>query len=98
MWTQWNLLPSKFLRKGDEKEHPNREQAAFKVPGVYDNVEHPNFVSVTGEFPSAAAAEAFITSPKLEEAMAKAGFIGKPEVTPPSSSNTAWLFFFLSGG
>jgi hypothetical protein len=37
-------------------------------------------VSVIGEFPSAAAADAFTTNPKLKEIMEKAGVVGKPDV------------------
>jgi quinol monooxygenase YgiN len=67
-------------RKGFDADEPNRKQAGFKVSGVFADVGKPNLVSIIGEFPSAAAAKAFTTSPKLKEVMEKAGVIGKPDV------------------
>ncbi len=67
-------------RKGFDADASNRKNAGFKVSGVYADVNNPNMISVIGEFPSAAAAEAFTTSPKLKEVMEKAGVVGKPDV------------------
>jgi quinol monooxygenase YgiN len=67
-------------RKGYDADEPNRKQAGFTVSGVYADVHNPNSVTIIGEFPSAAAAEAFATSPTLKEAMEKAGVVGKPDV------------------
>lgn len=67
-------------RKGYDADEPNRKAAGFKVWGVYDDANNPNMVTVLGEFPTAAAAEAFTTSPKLKEAMENAGVIGKPDI------------------
>jgi hypothetical protein len=67
-------------RKGYDADGPNREKAGFKVLGVYADVSKPTLVTIIGEFPNAAAARAFTTSPKLKESMEKAGVVGKPEV------------------
>jgi quinol monooxygenase YgiN len=67
-------------RKGYDADESNRNKAGFRVSGVYADLKNPNMVTVIGEFPSAAAAEAFAASPKLKEAMEKSGVIGKPEV------------------
>ncbi|MGA9120461.1 MAG: hypothetical protein WB699_13950 [Bacteroidota bacterium] len=67
-------------RKGYDADASNRKMAGFKVMGVYADVNNPNMITVIGEFPSAAAAEAFTTSPKLKEVMENAGVIGKPDV------------------
>jgi quinol monooxygenase YgiN len=67
-------------RKGYNADELNRKNVGFKVWSVYADVNNPNMVSVIGEFPSAAAAEAFSTSPKLKEVMEKAGVVGKPDV------------------
>jgi quinol monooxygenase YgiN len=67
-------------RKGFDADASNRKNAGFKVMGVYADVNNPNLVSIIGEFPNAAAAEAFTSSPKLKEVMEKAGVVGKPEV------------------
>lgn len=74
-------------RKGFDADETNRKDAGFKVLGVYADVKDPNKVTVIGEFPNAAAAEAFTTSPKLKETMEKAGVVGKPDIkvlTPKS--------------
>jgi quinol monooxygenase YgiN len=67
-------------RKGYDADASNRKKAGFKVTGVYADVNNPNLISVIGEFPSAAAADAFTTSPLLKDVMEKAGVIGKPEI------------------
>ena len=67
-------------RKGYDADATNRKNAGFKVSGVFADVNNPNMVTIIGEFPNAAAAEAFTTSPKLKEVMEKAGVIGKPDV------------------
>ena len=67
-------------RKAFDADEFNRKEAGFKVSGVYVDVKNPNLVSIIGEFPSAAAAEAFTSSPKLKEVMQKAGVVGKPDV------------------
>ena len=67
-------------RKGYDADGGNRKKAGFKVTGVYADVNNPNMISIIGEFPSAAAADAFATSPVLKDAMEKAGVIGKPDV------------------
>ena len=74
-------------RKGFDADESNRKSAGFKVWNVCSAENNPNMVSVIGEFPSAAAAEAFTTSPKLKETMEKAGVVGKPDIkvlTPKS--------------
>lgn len=67
-------------KKGYDGHQPVRKQAGFKVSGVYSDVKNPNLVTVIGQFPSAAAAEAFFASPELKETMSKMGVIGKPEM------------------
>lgn len=67
-------------RKGYDADEPNRKSAGFKVSGVYADVKNPNMITIIGEFPNAAAADAFTKSPKLKEAMEKAGVIGKPDI------------------
>jgi quinol monooxygenase YgiN len=67
-------------RKGYDADESNRKNAGFKVSGVYADANNPNMVTIIGEFPNAVAVDAFMTSPKLKEAMENAGVIGKPEV------------------
>jgi hypothetical protein len=67
-------------RKIYDADELNRSKGGFKVMGVYRDVKSPNWVSVVGEFPSAAAAETFVTNPKLKEIMERGGVLGKPEI------------------
>jgi quinol monooxygenase YgiN len=68
-------------RKVYDADLPNRKAHGFKVSGVYTDVKNPNMVTIIGQFASEEAANAFITSPELKEAMGKAGVVGAPEVT-----------------
>jgi hypothetical protein len=43
-------------------------------------VKKPKWVTIIGTFPNAGAVDAFMSSPKLKEAMENAGVIGKPDV------------------
>jgi quinol monooxygenase YgiN len=67
-------------RKVYDTDEPNRKKAGFKVSGVFADVNNPNMITIVGEFPSAAAVDAFMASPKLKEAMENAGVVGKPDV------------------
>ena len=67
-------------RKVFDADEPNRKAAGMKVWGVYTDVKNPNMVTIIATFPSAAAMEAFVSSPKLKEAMDNGGVISKPDV------------------
>jgi hypothetical protein len=67
-------------KKGYDADAGNRKTAGFKVHGVYADVNNPNMVYVVGMFPSVEAANAFIASPKLKDAMEHAGVVGKPDI------------------
>lgn len=68
-------------RKVYDADLPNRKGHHFMVMGVFTDVKNPNMVTIIGHFPSAEAANEFITNPKLKEAMEKAGVIGAPDIT-----------------
>jgi quinol monooxygenase YgiN len=67
-------------RKVYDADETNRRAAGMKVWGVYADMENPNLITIIGTFPSAAAVEGFVASPKLKEAMDKGGVISKPDV------------------
>ena len=67
-------------RKVYDADEPNRKKMGFKVSGVYADAKDPNMVTLIGTFPSASAADAFMSSPKLKEAMENAGVVGAPDV------------------
>ncbi|HXX62252.1 MAG TPA: hypothetical protein VEO56_00535 [Bacteroidota bacterium] len=74
-------------RKVYDADEPNRKAMGFKVWGVYADVKDPNMVTIIGTFPSASAADAFMASPKLKEAMDKAGVVGKPDIKVLNSTS-----------
>ena len=67
-------------KKGFDTHESVRTKAGFKVSGVYSDVKNSNMVTIIGEFPSAAATEAFFSSPDLKETMVKAGVVGKLDI------------------
>jgi hypothetical protein len=67
-------------RKVYDADEPNRKTMGFKVWGVYADAKDPNLVTIIGTFPTAAAVDGFMSSPKLKDAMESAGVIGKPDV------------------
>ena len=67
-------------RKGYDADEGNRKKAGFTVSGVYADVNNANMVTIIGDFASAAAADAFFSSPKLKEVMEAAGVVGKPDI------------------
>jgi Protein of unknown function (DUF3764). len=67
-------------RKAFNMDASNRKAAGFQISGVYTDVKNPNMVTVIGVFPNAGAADSFMASPKLKEAMDKGGVMGKPDV------------------
>jgi len=67
-------------RKVFNKDASNRKAAGFQIYGVYTDMNNPNMVTVIGSFASPAAADSFMASPKLKEAMEKGGVMGKPDV------------------
>jgi hypothetical protein len=67
-------------RKVYDADEPNRKAGGFKVSGVYADANNPNMVTIIGEFPSVDAVNAFVSSPKLKEAMDASGVVGKPDV------------------
>ena len=67
-------------KKAYDADEPNRKAAGMKVWGVYTDVKNPNMVTIIATFPSVAAMDAFVSSPKLKEAMDNGGVISKPDV------------------
>ena len=57
-----------------------RQAAGAVNSTVYQSVDDPNEVIINIEFPTADAAKAFSTSPKLRETMQNAGLKGPPRI------------------
>ncbi len=67
-------------KKVYDADAANRKAVGFKVWGVYADAKDPNLVTLIGTFPNAGAVEAFMSNPKLKEAMEAGGVVGKPDV------------------
>ena len=67
-------------KKAYEEDAPTRDRAHMTVHGVYTAVDHPNRVTIIGEFPGLEDLQGFMGDPALKAAMAKGGVLGEPEV------------------
>ena len=57
-----------------------QKAGGVRAEAVFQTVDDPNDVTVTHDFDDAAAARAFLESPELRDAMARAGVEGEPEL------------------
>ena len=57
---------------------PVQKQLGVIADSVYQGDDAPNDVTVTHDFASVGEARAFIESPRMKEAMGKAGVVGAP--------------------
>jgi len=73
-------------RKGYDDFDATRRSMGVTDDAVYQSIDSPNDITVTHDFESDSAAQAFMTSDELKSAMANAGVQGQPEVwiTSPS--------------
>jgi quinol monooxygenase YgiN len=73
-------------RKGYDEFDATRRSMGVTDDAVYQSIDSPNDITVTHDFESDSAAQAFMTSDELKSAMANAGVQGQPEVwiTSPS--------------
>ena len=70
---------SKWRRAYDEFA-PTRTKLGVTGAAVYQAVDNPNDITVTHEFATVAAAQAFAGSSELREAMHAAGVVGAPTI------------------
>jgi len=73
-------------RQGYDEFDSTRRSMGVTDDAVYQSIDSPNNITVTHDFESDSAAQAFMTSDELKSAMANAGVQGQPEVwiTSPS--------------
>lgn len=67
-------------RKTYDDFAPNLSKLGVTGQAVYQSADNPNDITVTHEFPSIAAAQAFAINPDLKKAMQAAGVIGAPTI------------------
>ena len=58
------------------------ERAGFGVTGhaVFQEVDHPNDITITHDFSTIEEARVFVGSPRLKEVMDAAGVAGEPDI------------------
>jgi len=67
-------------RRAYDGFEPTRKALGVTAANVYQVADSPNEITVTHEFASLAAAQAFAGSPELRAAMHDAGVVGAPTV------------------
>jgi len=58
----------------------NRQEMGLTITGVYQSVDNPNKITITGEAQSVEAIQKFFDRPDLKATMEMGGVISKPEV------------------
>jgi hypothetical protein len=67
-------------RKGYDAFAPVQKAHSVQAAAVYQAADNPNDVTVTHDFPTLAAAQAFANSDELKKAMQGAGVVGAPTI------------------
>lgn len=57
-----------------------QKRLGVAAEAVYQSADNPNDVTVTHDFATLAAAQAFVQSNELRETMARAGVVGEPTI------------------
>jgi Zn-dependent oligopeptidase len=70
----------KAWRKTYDDFAPVQKANGVKAQAVYQAADNPNDVTVTHEFATAEAAQAFVKNDELKKAMHKAGVVGAPTI------------------
>ena len=67
-------------REAYDAFEPVRAEVGVRGAAVYRTAGNPSEVTVTHDFDSVAAAEAFMQDPRVGEAMERAGVTGAPQI------------------
>ena len=70
----------KTLRKVYDDFAPVQKAKGVTAQAVYQAVDNPNDITVTHEFSTVEAAQAFVKSEELKQAIQKAGVVGAPTI------------------
>ena len=68
------------LAQGLRRFRPGPEAKGVTAQAVYQAVDNPNDITVTHEFSTVEAAQAFVKSEELKQAMQNAGVVGAPTI------------------
>lgn len=70
----------KAWRKVYDDFAPVRKSLGVTAAAVYQSTDNPGDITVTHDFATAEAAQAFAKSPELKKAMQNAGVVGAPTI------------------
>jgi hypothetical protein len=80
MFIRHTVSDYKAWRKVYDDVGPMQKAGGVTAQAVYQAADNPNDITVTHEFGSAEAAQAFVKSDELKKAMQKAGVVGAPTI------------------
>lgn len=80
MFVRHTVSDYKAWRKAYDDFAPVQKAKGVTVQSVYRAVDNPNDITVTHEFTSVEAAQAFAKSAELKSAMQNAGVVGAPTI------------------
>ena len=80
MFIRHNVADYKAWRKIYDSAAPMQKAGGVTAKAVYQSADNPNDITVTHEFATVAAAQAFLHNPELGAAMKDAGVVGAPTV------------------
>jgi hypothetical protein len=80
MFVRHTVKDYKTWRKAYDGFAPTQKAKGVTAEAVYQAADNPNDLTVTHEFATVGAAQAFVTSAELKKAMENAGVVGAPTV------------------
>jgi quinol monooxygenase YgiN len=80
MFIRHTISDYKAWRKVYDDVAPVQKAGGVMAEAVYQAADNPNDITVTHEFGSVEAAQAFAKSDELKKAMQKAGVVGPPTI------------------
>jgi hypothetical protein len=80
MFIRHTVSDYKAWRKVYDEVAPVRKTGGVTAQAVYQAADNPNDITVTHEFGSVAAAQAFAKGDELKKAMQRAGVVGAPTI------------------
>ena len=80
MFVRHTISDYRAWRKAYDDFAPLQKAKGVTARAVYQAADNPNDITVTHEFSTVEAAQAFVKSEELKQAMQKAGVVGAPTI------------------
>jgi heme-degrading monooxygenase HmoA len=80
MFVRHTVSDYKAWRKAYDAFAPIQKAKGVEAQAVYQAADNPNDITVTHNFATLAAAQAFVNSEELKKAMQDAGVVGAPTI------------------